>query len=260
MSTDRRNEILAASAKLFAERGISSTTIREIGDASGLNSGTLYHYFTSKDTIASEIIVRFVVDLVDRYKNIVSLRTSARERVSQIVRASFESADRHPYSTEIYQNEFSNLSSLPGHIEIVNAVESAHQIWIEAIEDGIEKGEFLSNISPFDTQRMMRELVFMSVRWHRNTLHEDIDLLTQSIMTVFDQGFVSNRNPIVTTQSQKRFPIHSSEIADFLDADLPESIEDLQDLVNLLRSEVNSLRFALREIHNLSQTKKPWNA
>ncbi len=54
-SAGRREVILTESARLFSDRGIAATTIREIGEAVGLNSGTLYHYFKSKDAIVSEI-------------------------------------------------------------------------------------------------------------------------------------------------------------------------------------------------------------
>jgi AcrR family transcriptional regulator len=48
---DRRAVILARSAELFATRGVAATTVRDIGEAAGLLSGSLYHYFPSKDAI-----------------------------------------------------------------------------------------------------------------------------------------------------------------------------------------------------------------
>ncbi len=46
--SERRDEILAIAAQLFAERGFAATTVREIADAAGILSGSLYHHFDSK--------------------------------------------------------------------------------------------------------------------------------------------------------------------------------------------------------------------
>ena len=47
----RRNEILTAAARVFAERGYSNTTTREIADAADIAEGTLYNYFAGKRDI-----------------------------------------------------------------------------------------------------------------------------------------------------------------------------------------------------------------
>jgi AcrR family transcriptional regulator len=47
----RRTEILAAAAKVFANKGFESTHMEEIAKAAGLAKGTLYLYFKSKDDI-----------------------------------------------------------------------------------------------------------------------------------------------------------------------------------------------------------------
>src|SRR5436305_11634457 len=60
--SERRDEILAIAAQLFAERGFAATTVREIADAAGILSGSLYHHFDSKESMADEL----VHDMLDR--------------------------------------------------------------------------------------------------------------------------------------------------------------------------------------------------
>jgi AcrR family transcriptional regulator len=47
----RRAEILAAAARIFAEKGYANTTTREIAGAADMAEGTLYNYFASKREI-----------------------------------------------------------------------------------------------------------------------------------------------------------------------------------------------------------------
>jgi len=47
----RRGEILAAAARVFAEKGYTNTTTREIAAAADVAEGTLYNYFANKREI-----------------------------------------------------------------------------------------------------------------------------------------------------------------------------------------------------------------
>ncbi|GAB2642946.1 TetR/AcrR family transcriptional regulator [Prescottella soli] len=255
-SAGRREVILAESARLFSERGIAATTIREIGDAVGLNSGTLYHYFSSKDAIVSEILVCFLTDLVERYDAVVAEPETARTRLGRIVRVSLEVADMHPYATEIYQNEFANLSTLPRYTEIAAAVESSHDAWFNVVEDGVRDGEFNSGVDIFEFQRMMRECVFMSVRWHRKTLAQDVDSLTETLTTVFLNGFVPAPQPGSTppppptgrrraakkTATEPPAPRGSAK-----STEAAASSDDIRAELDSLRTELRAIREAIAE-------------
>lgn len=244
----RREAILAESARLFADRGIAATTIREIADAVGLNSGTLYHYFDSKDAIVSDVLTSFLADLVERYDAVVATDASARERLGLMVRASFEAAELHPFATEIYQNESADLTALPRIREIEAAVESSHAAWLGIVEDGVRDGEFHSGVDSFEFQRMMRECVFMAVRWHRTTLRKDIDSLTDTITTVFLDGFAA----APTAESPSRTPrpaatrrARAGRKPTAQSAAGPGAPDDLRAELDALRVELRAIREAL---------------
>src|SRR2546422_7442849 len=45
---------LAVAAEVFASRGYSSTTVREVAEAAGILGGSLYNHFDSKEAMRSE--------------------------------------------------------------------------------------------------------------------------------------------------------------------------------------------------------------
>lgn len=51
----RRDEILAIAAQLFARKGYRGTSMRDIGEASGVLGGSLYHHIKSKDALFVEL-------------------------------------------------------------------------------------------------------------------------------------------------------------------------------------------------------------
>ena len=60
----RRSEIVTIAAELFAAKGYASTTVREIADAAGILSGSLYHHFDSKESMI-EALLRDFLERID---------------------------------------------------------------------------------------------------------------------------------------------------------------------------------------------------
>ncbi|WP_165492227.1 TetR/AcrR family transcriptional regulator [Egibacter rhizosphaerae] len=57
-----RAELLAGSAELFADRGFDGLTTREVADALGVSTGTIYHYFSGK----RDLFLRVVEHMTER--------------------------------------------------------------------------------------------------------------------------------------------------------------------------------------------------
>jgi len=55
----RREELLRAALRLFAERGFDGTTIADIATATGTAHGLVYHYFASKHDLLLTVLERF---------------------------------------------------------------------------------------------------------------------------------------------------------------------------------------------------------
>jgi AcrR family transcriptional regulator len=51
-----RKELLQGCLELFAERGYGSITMRQIATGLGVSTGTLYHYFPSKEQIFMQLV------------------------------------------------------------------------------------------------------------------------------------------------------------------------------------------------------------
>lgn len=62
----RKNEILDAAARLFAEKGFDNTSTSDIMSAVGIAKGTLYHHFKSKEDIMDSLIERQTTQILDR--------------------------------------------------------------------------------------------------------------------------------------------------------------------------------------------------
>lgn len=93
-----RGKIMERAAALFYEHGFAATSIRDIAEAVGISSSTLYHHFTNKQEVLHAIAVNFLRDFVAETTAV--LRDTSRtptERIRETVRLHLTiSDDRRP--------------------------------------------------------------------------------------------------------------------------------------------------------------------
>jgi AcrR family transcriptional regulator len=68
----RRNQIIDTALKLFAEKGFSNTTIKDISEAAGTSLGLMYHYFASKDDLLIAVFERH--SFLEPLRNMLNIR------------------------------------------------------------------------------------------------------------------------------------------------------------------------------------------
>lgn len=176
----RRDVILDKAGQLFATKGVAATTVREIADHVGLLSGSLYHHFESKDAIADELLRRFTDDLRVGYQQVAKENLDPRSRIERLVRVSMMVAEAHPHATVIYQNDFNLLRSQSRYNYLRTSAAESRKIWLDALTSGVESGVFRDDINLQTLYRIIRDVVWLSVRWHTSDS-------TQSVATYADQ-------------------------------------------------------------------------
>jgi AcrR family transcriptional regulator len=101
----RREEILDAAARLFAQRGYSETDTQILIDELGVGKGTLYRYFPSKRELflaAADRVMRRLRGYVD--EAIADVRDPI-ERVAAAIRAFLGYCSEHPEFVELLLQE-----------------------------------------------------------------------------------------------------------------------------------------------------------
>jgi AcrR family transcriptional regulator len=188
MPQDRRQVILRAAAGLFARKGIVATTVREIADEVGILSGSLYHHFESKEAIADEILTAFLHDLRDQCKAVLVGDADPRARLRDLVVTSFDVVERHRDATAIYQNDGGYLGQFERFSYLRSAGREVQAYWLEVIGAGIAKGTFRRDLDPKVAYRLMRDAMWMSVRWFTPTRDYPISRLAEDCTALFLDG------------------------------------------------------------------------
>jgi AcrR family transcriptional regulator len=183
---DRRGLILASAAEMFARKGIGATTVREIADAVGVLSGSLYHHFESKDAIVEEILSGYLDAIQARYAEVLQSGKASAQCLHDLVLTSLQVANEQPYATAIYQNELHYLREQQRFTDVLAGAANVQRTWLKVIEQGVADGAFRDDIDPRVFYRLIRDAVWLSVRWHNR---EPVGQLAEEITSIFLDGF-----------------------------------------------------------------------
>ena len=108
-SEDKRNAILGAATRLFAERGLTAAPTSEISKLAGIAEGTLFTYFRTKDDLVNALYRELKLELADammsdfpRKKNV---RTRLRHVWDRYVNWGIENPKQHKVLAQLQVSE-----------------------------------------------------------------------------------------------------------------------------------------------------------
>jgi len=83
----RRQALIDAAAKLFAERGYEQTSIGDLSEATGLAAGGIYHYTSSKEGLLIAICDELLDPLLEQARAIAATDVPPDQHLRDLLRA-----------------------------------------------------------------------------------------------------------------------------------------------------------------------------
>ncbi len=188
--SSRREELLGIAGELFAERGLRSTTVRDIADTAGILSGSLYHHFDSKESMVDELLRDFLDALFSRYREIDAAGLSAAETLRQLVIASFEAIDTRHTAVAIYQNEARQLTGQERFSYINDRNRENRELWASVLRRGVAEGDFRPDLDVDLVYRFMRDTVWVAVRWYRPGGAKTVEQIADQYLSIVLDGIL----------------------------------------------------------------------
>jgi TetR/AcrR family transcriptional regulator, cholesterol catabolism regulator len=165
--SERRTQMVELAGDLFAEKGFRATTVREIADAAGILSGSLYHHFDSKESIADEILSSFLNEVLADYRAAAASAGSPRAVLEQIVRSTSHTLSRHRAALAMLQNDWTYFAGQPRFGYLRKAVREIERTWLTQLERGKESGDFRADLDARLTYRLLRDVLWIPSQWRQ---------------------------------------------------------------------------------------------
>ncbi len=141
----RRTELIAVAARLFSERGYHGTSMQDLGDALGIQRGSLYAHIGSKEDLLLDVVEEGADRFLARGAEAVELDAPASERLRSLLVGHVEIATQHLDASTVFLNEWRYLSpELRDHIQ--EKRDRYEGVVRRIIDDGVAAGEFRADV------------------------------------------------------------------------------------------------------------------
>ena len=193
----RRADMVAIAAELFAQKGYRATTVREIADAAGILSGSLYHHFDSKESIGDEILSGFINQVLADYRSAVVEAADPRAALEQIVRTTSRTLAQHRAALTMLQNDWNYFASQPRFAYMPKALREIERIWIGQLDAGKQAGLFRADLDTKLTYRLLQDVLWSPAQWRR-TRGYSTDQVIDGFLRILFEGIAAG-TPGATT-------------------------------------------------------------
>ncbi|MFB6817378.1 TetR/AcrR family transcriptional regulator [Streptomyces sp. NPDC056347] len=184
---ERRAELLATAAEVFAAHGYNATTVRRIADHAGLLAGSLYYHFDSKESMLDEILTAFLDELWAGYEAVLAAGLGPRETIEGLVTQSFRQIDRHGPAVAIYQKEAHHLAARPRFAHLAESRPKFEQAWLRTLERGVAEQIFRHDLDVRLAYRFVRDTVWVAASWYRpDGVHGPEEIARQYLSMVLE--------------------------------------------------------------------------
>ena len=177
-----RFTVLAASARLFREKGYDRTTVRDLAKAVGMQSGSLFYHFDSKGEILLEVMQAGILSVTEAGKAAIATELDPMQRLllltkSHLILLHGESQDA--LAVMLYE-----WRSLPpeSQQQIIKLRDEYEDLWTSALEQAAEAGLISGDLAV--KRRLMLGAINWSSNWYQATGQLDLPNLANEIVTL----------------------------------------------------------------------------
>lgn len=130
----RRDRIVEAGLALLAERDYDKIQVKDVAEEANVALGTLYHYFSSKEHLFAEVLVRWAGTLRTNISRNPLRGPTDTQRLTQVMNRSVRAFQRQPSLARLVARL--ETSSDPFATEILaRLAQTTNDIYVEAIQD-----------------------------------------------------------------------------------------------------------------------------
>ncbi len=179
----RRLQLIRAAAKLFREKGFERTTVRDLAAAVGLQSGSLFHHFDSKEAILFEVIEEAMQTSIRRLKESVGTEDPPKLKMKALIRTELENVlgdTREGLAVAFFEWRGLNKEN---QLRLKEMYEAYKTIWQNALDEAAAIG-----CLPIDANLLrlfLRGALSWSVSWYKKDGDLELENLAEQALNMF---------------------------------------------------------------------------
>jgi TetR/AcrR family transcriptional regulator, cholesterol catabolism regulator len=189
----RKQEIVDAAVYLMHDAGFAGTSVRDIGTAVGMHSGSLYYYFREKEDILYEIQL-MLNQLIARIPPLVEESGAGPlEKIRLLIALHLAMIDENLALCHVAYTEYRHLR--PEHVGVIQGPQRSYNDYLVGlIRVAQRRGEAHRDMDPRTCAGAIFALLNSIIWWRHQGSHPGIEELTSTYQRILLEG-LSNRPP-----------------------------------------------------------------
>jgi TetR/AcrR family transcriptional regulator, cholesterol catabolism regulator len=179
----RRDRIVDAGLALLAERDFDKIQVKDVAEAANVALGTLYHYFSSKDHLFAEVLVRWAATLRTNISRNPLRGATDAQRLTQVINRSVRAFQRQPSLARLVATLETSADPFATEI-LARLAHTTNDIYVEAIHD-VDRATAQRVVTVIDAVLASRLRSWVAGRISITTVTDD---LADAISLLLDPG------------------------------------------------------------------------
>ncbi len=177
-----KGRLLRAAAMLFKEKGYERTTVRDLGKAVGIQSGSLFHHYPNKEAILYAVMEETIILNTELMKVALAQSHDPADKVLALIRCELESIlGETGAAMTVLVYEWRSLKE-ESQAKILRLREVYENLWITTLTEAKANG--LVVIEPSVLRRLLTGALSWTVNWYRQEGDLTIDQLAQMALSL----------------------------------------------------------------------------
>ena len=173
---ERREQLLAAASRLFAERGFRAVSIEDLASDAGVSGPALYRHFESKESILADLLINVSERLLRQGSDRVANATSPSDALRSLITFHTDFALRDRDLIRIQDHDFANLATADA--KTVSRLQRAYlEVWVTV----------LNQLDPTDSESVIRTKIQAVFGLLNSTPHSALHRDTETTRAVLEE-------------------------------------------------------------------------
>ncbi|MBU1707423.1 TetR/AcrR family transcriptional regulator [bacterium] len=184
---DKREEILKASSRLFAQFGLRKTSVDEIASRARVAKATIYKYFHSKEDIFIAVVNQEAAALTEAMQLATEKVTTAREKIRAYLATKTREIRMH---TNLYRATRDSIDEYWPQMESIreSLLKTETELIGKILKDGIDRGELALHNSDILASVIATTSKGMEIPWLLDNLSGELDKFIDTLLEALFRG------------------------------------------------------------------------
>ena len=185
---DKRDAILRAATKVFAQNGFFQSQVADVAKAAGIAAGTVYLYFRSKDDLLVSIFERSMREVLAEGRAAVNGIADPADRLRQLAHMHLGRLGRDRNLAVVFQIELRQSVKFMERFS-ETFLQDYFTLIRQAIADGQQRGAFRKDLSATTaTKIFFGALDEMATNWVLSRRKYDLSSEADAVVDLFIHG------------------------------------------------------------------------